>query len=234
MPSIPNLNPPVSSATVHAAIFRAEAPRRGENPDPERGSQRVKCVSARAETAFDETFNREFAVEGMREPGERTGVMVEDRGALEEGVAGRSDGHHPDMGARDGRTRGRAAKTTRRRLPANRSIQDVTLGLSRQSHAVLSRMFAPTHHVTILALPPRGGGLPQQRLPSRDGAISDAFQAWLRHLNAREYNIYFGTNPIHPARQRREKQDIAELRHVQVDLDHDGPGSLIQKEDENA
>ena len=86
-------------------------------------------------------------------------------------------------------------------------------------------MFAPTQHVTILLLPPRAG-LPQQRFPSRDGAISDSFQAWLRHLNARGYNIYFGTNPINPARQRREKQDIAELRHVQIDLDDDGPGSL--------
>ena len=30
MASTPNLNPPVSSAAVHAAIFQAKAPRRGE------------------------------------------------------------------------------------------------------------------------------------------------------------------------------------------------------------
>ena len=233
MPSAPNLNPPASSVAVHAAIFRhpmwALTPQRGENPSPERGSERVKCVPARAEAAFHGALDRGFALELTREPGERTGVTLADGGRVEEGAAARSDGHHPDMGARDGRTRGRAEKRTRRRFPvnpANRSSQDVTLGLSRPSHAFLSRMFAPTHHVTILLLPPRGGGLPQQRFPSRDGAMSDSFQAWLRHLNARGYNIYFGTNPINPARQRREKQDIAELRHVQIDLDDDGPGSL--------
>ena len=68
MPSAPNLNPPVSSAAVHAAIFRAEAPRRGENSNPERRSERVKCVPARAETAFHGAFDRGFAVELTREP----------------------------------------------------------------------------------------------------------------------------------------------------------------------
>ena len=81
MPSAPNLNPPVSSAAVHAAIFRhpmwALTPQRGENPDPERGSERVKCVPARAEAAFHGALNRGFAVELTREPRERIGVMGE-------------------------------------------------------------------------------------------------------------------------------------------------------------
>ena len=83
MASTPNLNPPVSSAAVHAAIFQAKAPRRGENPDPERGSERVKCVPARAEAAFHGALNRGFAVELTREPRERIGVMVEDLGTVE-------------------------------------------------------------------------------------------------------------------------------------------------------
>ncbi len=68
MPVNPNLNPPVSSAAVHAAIFQAKAPRRGENPDPERGSERVKCVPARTETQFLGALNRGLELELTREP----------------------------------------------------------------------------------------------------------------------------------------------------------------------
>ena len=50
--SAPNLNPPASSVAVHAEIFRhpmwARTPQKDADPDPERGSERAKCVSARA------------------------------------------------------------------------------------------------------------------------------------------------------------------------------------------
>ena len=62
MPSAPNLNPPASSVAVHAAIFRhpmgARTPQRGETPDPERASERVKCVPARAAAEFHGAFDR--------------------------------------------------------------------------------------------------------------------------------------------------------------------------------
>ena len=96
MPVNPNLNPPVSSAAVHAAIFQAKAPRRGENPDPERGSERVKCVPARTETHFLGALNRRLELELTREPGERTGRMVEDGGAVEEITAAWSERHAPE------------------------------------------------------------------------------------------------------------------------------------------
>ena len=93
MASTPNLNPPVSSAAVHAAIFRAEAPRRGENSNPERASERVKCVPALAAAAFHGAFDRGFAVELTREPRERIGVMGEGRGSVDKITAGRSELH---------------------------------------------------------------------------------------------------------------------------------------------
>ena len=97
MPSAPNLNPPVSSAAVHAAIFRhpmwARTPQRGENPDPERASERVKCVPARTEAGFHGAFDRGVAVELTREPGERIGVMGEDLGSVDKITAGRSELH---------------------------------------------------------------------------------------------------------------------------------------------
>ena len=98
MPSAPNLNPPASSAAVHAAIFQAKAPRRGENPDPERGSERVKCVPARTEAAFHGALNRGVAVELTREPAERIGVMGEDGGSVDKITAGRSELHELEWG----------------------------------------------------------------------------------------------------------------------------------------
>ena len=100
MPSAPNLNPPASSVAVHAAIFRhpmgALTPQRGDNPSPERGSERVKCVPARAAADFHGAFDRGFALELTREPGERIGVMVEERGTVEAIGAARRDRHEPE------------------------------------------------------------------------------------------------------------------------------------------
>ena len=100
MPSDPNLNPPASSVAVHAAIFRhpmgALTPQRGENPDPERGSERVKCVPARAAAEFHGAFDRRLALDLTREPGESLGVMLGDVGTLEEITAAGSELHEPE------------------------------------------------------------------------------------------------------------------------------------------
>ena len=97
MPSAPNLNPPVSSAAVHAAIFRhpmwALTPQRGENLNPERASERVKCVPARAAAAFHGAFDRRLALDLTRKAAERIGGMGEDRGSVDKITAGRSELH---------------------------------------------------------------------------------------------------------------------------------------------
>ena len=97
MPSAPNLNPPASSVAVHAAIFRhpmwALTPQRGENLNPERGSERVKCVTARTAAEFRGAFARRLALELTWEPGERIGVMVEERGTVGEIAAAGSHRH---------------------------------------------------------------------------------------------------------------------------------------------
>ena len=100
MPSAPNLNPPASSVAVHAAIFRhplwALTPQRGANLNPERGSERVKCVPARAAAAFHGALNRGLALELTREPAERTGVMGEDGGSVDKITAARRELHEPE------------------------------------------------------------------------------------------------------------------------------------------
>ena len=100
MPSAPNLNPPASSVAVHAAIFRhpmwARTPQRGENLNPERGNEQVKCVSARAAAEFHGALNRGLALELTREPGEASGLMLEDGGTVGEIAAGQSELHAPE------------------------------------------------------------------------------------------------------------------------------------------
>ena len=97
MGSTPNFNPPASSVAVHAPVYCpgmwAGDPRIGENSDPERGTEQVKCVPARTEVEFHGTFDRRGALERTRQPGERIGVMVEDRSAVEESTAASSEGH---------------------------------------------------------------------------------------------------------------------------------------------
>ena len=56
----------------------------------------MKCVSARTEAAFHGALNRRLALELTREPGERTGVMADDGGAVDEIAAPRRDRHEPE------------------------------------------------------------------------------------------------------------------------------------------
>ena len=65
-----------------------------------------------------------------------------------------------------------------------------------------------------------------QRIAPAGRIAADRFQRWLRHLNAQRYDIYLGMNPIRPGTKGRYKQDIAEVRRLQIDLDEGGPESL--------
>ncbi len=65
-----------------------------------------------------------------------------------------------------------------------------------------------------------------QRIAPAGRIAAERFQRWLRHLNAQRYDIYLGMNPIRPGTKGRYKQDIAEVRRLQIDLDEAGPESL--------
>ncbi|MDE2806523.1 MAG: DNA-primase RepB domain-containing protein [Gemmatimonadota bacterium] len=65
-----------------------------------------------------------------------------------------------------------------------------------------------------------------QRIAPAGRIAADPFQRWLRHLNVQRYDIYLGMNPIRPGTKGRYKQDIAEVRRLQIDLDEAGPESL--------
>ena len=90
----------------------------------------------------------------------------------------------------------------------------------------LNSMFDRSDRVAILAIPRADpGGRIEQRLKPA-GMAASRTQAWLRHLNAERYDIYLGVNPVRQDSTRREKEDIAEVRRLQVDLDDNGPENL--------
>lgn len=51
-------------------------------------------------------------------------------------------------------------------------------------------------------------------------------QAWLRLMNARRFNVYVSVNAVAPGRRSRTRDAIGAIRHVFVEVDHDGRGVL--------
>ena len=61
-----------------------------------------------------------------------------------------------------------------------------------------------------------------QRVGPLTTVSSTRFQAWLRAMNARRFNVYVGVNAIAPGRRSRTKEAISAVRHVFLEADHDG------------
>jgi len=66
-----------------------------------------------------------------------------------------------------------------------------------------------------------------QRLATAEQLAGPRFQAWLRFENAAHGgDVYLSMNPLKPDARGRTKQDIAMVRHVYLDLDHNGDHAL--------
>ena len=77
---------------------------------------------------------------------------------------------------------------------------------------------------------PRG----RQRIATAERIVSDEFQAWLRSQNARGLGVYISINPLKPEATRRTKEDVAEIRHVYLDVDEGGAAArdaLLARDD---
>ena len=96
-----------------------------------------------------------------------------------------------------------------------------------QAVKFIERMFSHAAHdrMAILAIP-RSMGKAEQRVFTLGQASSRKVQGWLRHMNARDYDIYLCVNPVRVGSGGREKGDIAEIRRLQLDLDEDGAAGL--------
>ena len=85
--------------------------------------------------------------------------------------------------------------------------------------------FKPSDRIAVLVLN-RQLGETTQRITTAQKAASPEFQAWLRYKNANGADIYVGMNPLKQDASTRTKDDIETIRHLYVDLDHDGSAAL--------
>src|ERR1700733_14927550 len=92
--------------------------------------------------------------------------------------------------------------------------------------------FKPSERIAVLVLN-RSLRETTQRITTAQKAASPEFQAWLRYKNANGADIYVGMNPLKQDASTRTKEDIETIRHLYVDLDHDGSAALeeIRKSD---
>src|SRR6202051_3036150 len=85
--------------------------------------------------------------------------------------------------------------------------------------------FKPSDRIAVLVLN-RNLGETTQRIHTAQKAAMPEFQAWLRYQNANGADIYVGMNPLKQDASTRTKDDIETIRHLYVDLDHDGSAAL--------
>ncbi|MEQ1912288.1 MAG: DNA-primase RepB domain-containing protein [Vicinamibacterales bacterium] len=88
----------------------------------------------------------------------------------------------------------------------------------------LQAAFDPNDSIGVLLKTYRTGQVIQRIVPVAS-AISDRFQAWLRHMNAHSWNVYVGVNAYRPGRSRA-REAVAQVRHLFLEEDLDGPGLL--------
>ena len=97
----------------------------------------------------------------------------------------------------------------------------------KQGAAYVRAFYEPDEHFALLAV----GRVPgfetvKQRIVTAGAFVEGGYQGWLRHLNARGFDLFVSVNPIAPARGQREKSDVVAVRRLQLDLDRSGASSL--------
>ena len=103
---------------------------------------------------------------------------------------------------------------TRRR----RTVLDDTRSASAN---FLKSVFDPGDWVAVF-LKSYVDGRVVQRVASVVWVSSDPVQAWLRAMNAHRFNVYVSVNALRPGSRSRTRAAIASVRHVFLEVDHDG------------
>ena len=102
---------------------------------------------------------------------------------------------------------------------------------SRAKRTITSREyikdnFEPSDRLAVVIKRRQKDGI-VQRLVTAEQLAGPRFQAWLRFENAvHAGDAYLSMNPLKPDARGRTKQDIAMVRHVYLDLDHNGDHAL--------
>ena len=88
----------------------------------------------------------------------------------------------------------------------------------------LRTAFAADDSIGVLLKTYRAGQAMQRIVPVATAA-GERFQAWLRHLNAQEWNVYVSVNAYRRGRSRA-REAVADIRHLFLEEDVDGPALL--------
>src|SRR5579863_4040953 len=90
--------------------------------------------------------------------------------------------------------------------------------------------FDPSDRLAVLVRNRRRGDT-LQRISTAVRIAAPQFQDWLRYKNERDgSDIYLGMNPLKPEAHTRTKDDIQAIKHLYIDLDHEGSKSLAAVE----
>jgi hypothetical protein len=89
----------------------------------------------------------------------------------------------------------------------------------------LTRSFAFSETIAILLRSDKDSR-PQQRLVTVDQVFQTRYLAWLWHQNEIGENIYISANPLLSGSRKRRKECIASVRHLYIDIDHNGDEKL--------
>lgn len=91
--------------------------------------------------------------------------------------------------------------------------------------------FRPSDRLAVLL---RNRAHTVQRISTAARITEPSFEEWLHHKNDKElYDIYVGMNALKPGARTRTKEDIHTVRHLFLDLDHDGPAALRRIRESN-
>ena len=93
--------------------------------------------------------------------------------------------------------------------------------------------FKVEDRIAVLLLNKRSGAV-LQRVASIGRVVAPEYQAWLRHMNAQQYEVYISMNTLKEGTHRRTKDDVDQIRHVYLDFDEDGTAAvhaLLQRTD---
>lgn len=86
----------------------------------------------------------------------------------------------------------------------------------------LTRLHRTDDRVALVAIA-RPSGHVRQRIVTVAELVTRQWQRWLAHANGPERcDVYISVNPLRADARGRTKADIAEARHVFIDVDHDG------------
>ena len=85
--------------------------------------------------------------------------------------------------------------------------------------------FRPRDRHALFLLHRRSGAVNQRVVAAEDIASDETLQ-WLARKNSQGFEVYVGMNALKPGAQGRTKADIADIRHLYLDLDRDAQAAL--------